>query len=219
MLTYKEMENVAAVEIVVTDLVSTKEFDRTARKLEAFIARHGRVRVLEIGHDFEGLDAGAFWQDLKFSLRHLIDYSRCAIVSDAKWLTLSSIIAQSFVDCEVSHFPPDEIEVARDWLLWPESAPDEINGIHPTNVFSNGVSERSGTRVSGNPPWLGVCVGLRRVFFRSRLRVYCVSVARDLGPVCADGLAAHRTPRVPRANYGFLASGKTCPRSQLPVRG
>ena len=60
MLTYKEMENVAAVEIVVTGPVSTKEFDRTPRKLKAFIARHGRVRVLEIGHDFEGMDAGAF---------------------------------------------------------------------------------------------------------------------------------------------------------------
>jgi hypothetical protein len=45
MLSYKEMDNLAAVEIEISDRVSTKEFDATAKKLEAFIARHGRVRV------------------------------------------------------------------------------------------------------------------------------------------------------------------------------
>lgn len=86
MLSYKEMDNLAAVEIEISARVSTEEFDKTARKLEAFIARHGRVRVLEVVHDFEGMDAKAFWHDLKFSLRHLNDFSRCAIVSDAKFL-------------------------------------------------------------------------------------------------------------------------------------
>jgi hypothetical protein len=77
MLSYKEMDNLAAVEIEISARVSTEEFDRTAKKLEAFIVRHGRVRVLEIIHDFEGMDAKALWHDLKFSLRHLNDFSRC----------------------------------------------------------------------------------------------------------------------------------------------
>ena len=44
--------------------VSTEEFDAVATKLEAFIARHGHVRVLEIVKDFEGMDAIAFWHDI-----------------------------------------------------------------------------------------------------------------------------------------------------------
>ena len=67
MLSYKEYDNAHAVEIVVGGRVSTEEFDRVAGKLEAFIARHGKVRVLEVVHDFEGMDAGAFWHDVKFS--------------------------------------------------------------------------------------------------------------------------------------------------------
>ena len=126
MLSYKEMDNLAAVEIEISARVSTEEFDNTARKLEAFIARHGRVRVLEIIHDFEGMDVQAFWHDLKFSLRHLNDFSRCAIVSDAKWLSLCSAVAEPFIDCKVSYFPPGEVETARDWLLWPEGAADVI---------------------------------------------------------------------------------------------
>jgi hypothetical protein len=126
MLIYKELDNLASVEIVISDRVTTKEFDATAKKLEAFIARHGKVRVLEIIHDFEGMDAGAFWHDLKFSLRHLKDFSRCAIVSDTKWFSPLSALAEPFIDCEVAYFPPEDLEAARDWLLWSESAADEI---------------------------------------------------------------------------------------------
>ena len=84
--------------------MSTEEFDKTAKKLEAFIARHGRVRVLESVHHFEGMDVKAFWHDLKFGLRHLNDFSRCAVVSDAKFLSLRSTIAEPFIDCEVAYF-------------------------------------------------------------------------------------------------------------------
>ena len=105
MLAYREMDNLAAVEIDISGRVSTEEFDATATKLETFIKRHGKVRVLEVIHDFEGMDAAALWHDLKFSLRHLNDFSRCAIVSDAKFLSIWSAIAEPFIDCEVALFP------------------------------------------------------------------------------------------------------------------
>jgi hypothetical protein len=126
MLSCKEMDNLAAVEIEISARVSTEEFDRTAKKLEGFIGRHGRVRVLEIVNHFEGMDAKAFWHDLKFSLRHLNDFSRCAIVSDAKFLSLWSTMVEPFIYCQVAHFKPEEVEAARDWLLWPEGAADII---------------------------------------------------------------------------------------------
>ena len=124
MLSYKELDNLALVEIEIAGRVTTEQFDATAKKLEAFIARHGRVRVLEIIHDFEGMDALAFWHDLKFSLRHLKDFSRCAIVTDTKWFSPLSALAEPFIDCEVAYFPPEDLEAARDWLLWPEGAAD-----------------------------------------------------------------------------------------------
>jgi len=71
MLSYKEYDNAQAVEIVLKGRVSTEEFNAIAKKLEAFIKRHGQVRVPEVIQDFEGMDAVAFWHDVKFSLRHL----------------------------------------------------------------------------------------------------------------------------------------------------
>lgn len=82
MLSYKEYDNAQAVEIVLRGRVSTEEFDAIAKKIESFIARHGKVRVLEVIEDFQGMDAAAFWHDVKFSLRHLHDVSRLAIVTN-----------------------------------------------------------------------------------------------------------------------------------------
>ena len=124
MLSYKEYDNAQAVEIVLQSRVSTEEFDRVARQLEAFIARHGHVRVLEIVRDFEGMDASAFWHDIKFSLRHLKDFSRVAIVANPDTHHLWSSLVAPFMSCDVEHFAPGEEEAARDWLMWPEGAAD-----------------------------------------------------------------------------------------------
>lgn len=124
MLSYKEYDNAQAVEIVLAGRVSTEEFDAVAGKLEAFIARHGQVRVLEIVKDFEGMDAIAFWHDIKFSLRHLQDFSRVAIVCHPDTHHLWSSLVAPFVTCQVEHFSPGEEEAARDWLMWPEGAAD-----------------------------------------------------------------------------------------------
>ena len=124
MLSYKEYDNAQAVEIVLKGRVSTEEFDALATRLEAFIGRHGRVRVLEIVQDFEGMDASAFWHDIKFSLRHLKDLSRVAIVANPDTHHLWSSLVAPFMACEVEHFAPGEEDGARDWLMWPEGAAD-----------------------------------------------------------------------------------------------
>jgi hypothetical protein len=124
MLSYKEYDNAQAVEIELKGRLSTEEFDAVAKRLEAFITRHGKVRVLEIVKDFEGMDATAFWHDLKFSLRHLKDFSRCAIVANPDMHHLWSSLVAPFMSCEVEHFAPGEEAAARDWLMWPEGAAD-----------------------------------------------------------------------------------------------
>ncbi len=124
MLSYKEYDNAQAVEIVLEGRVSRQDFDALAGRLEAFIARHGRVRVLEIVRDFEGMDASALWHDIKFSLRHLKDFSRCAIVANPNTRHLWSSLVAPFMSCAVEHFAPGEEDAARDWLMWPEGAAD-----------------------------------------------------------------------------------------------
>jgi SpoIIAA-like len=124
MLSYKEYDNAQAVEIVLAGRVSTEDFAKIAQKLEAFIKRHGRVRVLEVIKDFEGMDAKAFWHDIKFSVRHLSDFSRVAIVANPGTHHIWSSLVSPFISCEVQHFVPGQEDAARDWLMWPEGAVD-----------------------------------------------------------------------------------------------
>ena len=83
-----------------------------------------QVRVLEVIQDFEGMDAAAFWHDVKFSLRHLHDFSRLAIVTNPDMHHLWSALVAPFMGCKVEHFPPGEVDAARAWLMWPEGAAD-----------------------------------------------------------------------------------------------
>ena len=112
MLSYREYDNAQAVEIVLAGRVSTEEFDAVATKLEAFIARHGHVRVLEIVKDLGGMDAIAFWHDIKFSLRHVKGVSPVAIVGNPDKHHLWSSLVAPFMGCEVEHFSPGEVEAA-----------------------------------------------------------------------------------------------------------
>lgn len=116
MLSYREIDNAKTAEIRIAGKVSTEEFDDVAGKLEAFIERHGEVRLMEIFESFEGMDARAFWHDIRFSLRHLRDFDRCAVVCEATIFDLWSELVAPFTKCEVRQFKPDQLDEARAWL-------------------------------------------------------------------------------------------------------
>ncbi|ODA67534.1 hypothetical protein A7A08_01568 [Methyloligella halotolerans] len=116
MLSYKEFDNAKTVEVRIAGKVTAEEFDRVAKQLEAFIARHGEVRIMEIFESFEGMDARAFWHDIRFTLSHLRDFDRCAVVCEATIFDLWSELVAPFTKCEVRQFKPDQMAEARAWL-------------------------------------------------------------------------------------------------------
>src|SRR4029078_2849402 len=59
------------------------------------------------------------WHDVKFSLRHLQNFSRVAVVTNPDVHHLWSSLVAPFMRCDVEHFSPGEIEAARDWRMWP----------------------------------------------------------------------------------------------------
>jgi hypothetical protein len=122
-LEYREDASSNLVKIVVDGRVSKAEFDEIATRLEAAIARHGKLRVLEEVRSFGGLDPAAFWADLKFGLRHLNHFSRCAVISDQRWIEVFAMGVDKLIACEIRHFPPEQIAAARAWLRADGGAP------------------------------------------------------------------------------------------------
>ena len=116
MISYQEDPSTHVVEITVDGAISRAEFEEIAGKLEALIALHGKVRLLEEIKSVAGIDPSTFWNDLKFSLRHLNDFSRCAVVTDQRWIEWFARAVAPFVACDIRHFPTEQIAEARHWL-------------------------------------------------------------------------------------------------------
>jgi hypothetical protein len=109
--------------------VGKAEFDEIAGRLEAHIRAHGKVRLLEEIRGFGGIELAAFWDDLKFSLRHLNDFSRCAVVGDQAWFFSRCAVVgdqawfawvakavNPFLACEIRCFERARMAEARAWL-------------------------------------------------------------------------------------------------------
>ena len=65
---------------------------------------------------FSGIEIEAFWEDFKFSIRHLRDFNRMAVVGDQRWLEWWTKVFNPLVKTEVKYFPPAEINEAWTWI-------------------------------------------------------------------------------------------------------
>jgi SpoIIAA-like len=55
--------------------------------VEAALKENDRIRFLYVlGERFDGVSAGAAWEDLKLGLEHLRGWERMAVVTDVDWI-------------------------------------------------------------------------------------------------------------------------------------
>jgi hypothetical protein len=83
----------------------------------AAFARQPAVRLYyEIGSDFEGLDAGAAWEDFLVGMQHLRGWERIAVVTDVAWIRHAIHIFGFLLPARVGVFPLAEAAAARAWI-------------------------------------------------------------------------------------------------------
>lgn len=113
---YIEHPDDRTIEIVVDGKVTEAVFDAIAPQMEAFIAAHGRVKLLEIIRELDGFELSMLGKGIKFDIQHLKSFSHCAVVSDKGWIGPLARAMSPFFDIEIRTFPPDEEAAARAWL-------------------------------------------------------------------------------------------------------
>ena len=96
--------------------VTREDFRALKPRLEEAIARHGRIRLLCDLTDWTGLEPGAFWEDLRFTLRHGRGIGRMAVVTDRRWIERGVGLIGWLVRTETRCFGPREREAARAWV-------------------------------------------------------------------------------------------------------
>jgi hypothetical protein len=111
------------------------DYEWFGAEADKLIARHGKIRILITVHDFEGWEASAVWQDIKWNVLHFHQVERLAIVGGKviegaervgafeiqyrrrvhwhKWVTN---LLKPFTNTDVRYYGLEELEQARAWV-------------------------------------------------------------------------------------------------------
>jgi hypothetical protein len=93
------------------------EYERLRPLFEQLVREEGPLRVLCDLSDFHGWTAGGAWAELKFDIQHFDDIDRLALVGEKHWHQSLAHVCRALTTAEVRYFRPDELELARLWLL------------------------------------------------------------------------------------------------------
>jgi len=75
----------------------------------------GDIRIVLVFPKFEGMSAGAVWQDLKMGVEHMRGWKRIALVTDVDWMVHATALFGWMTPGEVKHFPMAQQADAIAW--------------------------------------------------------------------------------------------------------
>jgi hypothetical protein len=75
----------------------------------------GDIRIVLVFPTFDGLSAGATWQDLRMGVEHLTHWKKIALVTDVEWMMHLSRLFGWMTPGEFKHFPLNERDAAVAW--------------------------------------------------------------------------------------------------------
>lgn len=81
------------------------------------LKRHDKLRLYyETGKDFDGIDAGAVWQDFMVGMEHFKRWERIAVVTDVEWIKHTMHFFSFVMPAEMKTFSSAQATEARAWI-------------------------------------------------------------------------------------------------------
>ena len=107
--------------------ITRENYEEVLIPLVTEVARaQGKVKLLYVlGEEFEGVSAGAAWDDARLGLLHMGDFARIAVVTDVEWIRLGLKMFAPMLPYPIRVFHQGEREVARTWLLHDKPDPEQ----------------------------------------------------------------------------------------------
>lgn len=101
----------------VSGTVSRADYDRALPEIEnAMELSKVQLKMMIRLEDFQGLELGALWEDLKFSLEHFGEFGAIAVVGDTGLEKFGTWLASSFARCEIRYFAVGQENEVLSWL-------------------------------------------------------------------------------------------------------
>jgi hypothetical protein len=93
-----------------------EDYPQFMADFERLVQKPKKQHVLFDMAGFDGWDAGAAWEDLKFGVKHLADIDRMAMVGQKKWQHALAVFFKPFTKAKTRYFDETESAQARKWL-------------------------------------------------------------------------------------------------------
>lgn len=116
MLNITEKQDGKILEVTMSGKLNRDDFEHFGPLLEQSIEKHQKIRILAVMRDFHGWGFGAFWEDLRWELKHSRDIEYLAVIGEKKWQETLSKLCAPFTSAEVRYFDSYDLEKAREWI-------------------------------------------------------------------------------------------------------
>jgi len=100
----------------ISDKLHDEDYKKFVPMIDDAIAKDGKVRLLAQFEDFQGWDAHALWDDIKFSTTHCTKIERIALVGDKTWEKWMATVCKPFTMAKIKYFDTAEVVDAWAWL-------------------------------------------------------------------------------------------------------
>lgn len=113
---YHENDITRVAEIIVRGKITIEDYTAAVDPMQAFIDRHGKVKLIEVIESFHGFDPSMLWPGIKFDWQNIPKISHVAVVSDFGWIGPMSKAAGAVIHSQVRFFGMENLTEARDWI-------------------------------------------------------------------------------------------------------
>jgi SpoIIAA-like len=96
--------------------LAKEDYGHFTAAVERAVKEHGKVRMLVRMHDFHGWTLGAFWEDVKFDVKHFADIERLALVGEKRWEAGMAAFCKPFTTAKVRYFDESKADEAAAWV-------------------------------------------------------------------------------------------------------
>jgi hypothetical protein len=111
-----EMVHGKILEVDLHGRLTREDYEKLGPSIEGLIREQGKICILVTMREFDGWDAGAFWEDLKWDAKHFNDIERLAIVGEESWHKWMAGFCKAFTTAEVRYFTLNQLDEAHAWL-------------------------------------------------------------------------------------------------------
>jgi hypothetical protein len=116
---FREEQNGREIEVHASGTLTAQDYTHFVPEFERLVQRHGKLRVLFDMTGFQGWNAGALWEDVKFDFKHFGDIERLAMVGNRKWEHAMAMFCKPFTKATIRYFDQADAALARQWLNEP----------------------------------------------------------------------------------------------------